>query len=226
MNKISNYYHKLFSEKEQNNTPQPQQLKGIFISPSHECNANCIHCYEKFQGKKQIALSTDNVKNIVDQFILLGGAMVYYCSGEFLLRSDAIELVKYASDRKLYVCVASNGLLANEEKIDELKQAGLSRLIISIDSAVEAKHDEFRGIKGCYQKAVNALQIAKEKGLSTQIWTYISKTNFEELAGITELGKQLQTDEVFVFYPLLSGHLFNRFDENLTFEEQIGRAHV
>jgi MoaA/NifB/PqqE/SkfB family radical SAM enzyme len=220
MSKIHDYYNKLFQGKEKNIEPRAQQLKGIFISPSHECNANCIHCYEKFQGKKNIALSTENVKNIVDQFILLGGVMVYYCSGEFLLRPDAIELVKYASDRKLFVCVASNGLLADEAKINELKQAGLSRLIISLDSADEARHDEFRGINGCFQKAVNALRIAKEKGISTQIWTYISKTNFDELAGISELGKELNTDEVFVFYPLLSGHLFNRFDENLNFEER------
>ena len=27
-------------------------LKYIFISTWHECNANCKHCYEKFEAKK------------------------------------------------------------------------------------------------------------------------------------------------------------------------------
>jgi MoaA/NifB/PqqE/SkfB family radical SAM enzyme len=196
------------------------QLQGIFICPSHECNANCIHCYEKFENKPNLSLSTEKVKDIIDQFRSLHGELIYFCSGEFLLREDAIELIKYASNLKMEVNVTSNGLLIDKKKIEELKQAGMTTLIISIDSANEARHDEFRGVKGCYNKAVNALKMAHDCGLRTLIWTYITKTNYEELDGISMLAKQLKTELAFVYFPLLSGHLFYKQQENLSLEER------
>jgi MoaA/NifB/PqqE/SkfB family radical SAM enzyme len=196
------------------------QLKSIFISPSHECNANCVHCYEKFNNKAVVSLTTDKIKSIIIEFKKLGGDFVHYCSGEFLMRPDAIDLVRYAAMQKMGVSVTTNGLLADEAKIEELKQAGLTKLVVSIDSADEIRHDELRRVNGCFKKAIDALKIAKEKGLVTKIWTYVSRTNFHELKDIAELAKELQTNVAFVYFPLLSGHMFNSFDENLTFEER------
>ena len=223
MNKVIKNYFKVFqhSNKIKKKEIPFQHLNAIFICPSHECNANCIHCYEKYGNKTKASLTTDEVKNIVDQFrLIVDSGTVYYCSGEFLLRPDAIELVRYASNVGLKVVVVSNGLLADSIKIEELKKSGLTWLIISLDSANEIRHDESRGVKGCYKKAVNALQIAKEKGLKTQIWTYITKTNFNELFDITKLARKVNTDLVLAFFPILSGQLFNRNEENLNLEER------
>lgn len=196
------------------------QLKSIFISPSHDCNANCVHCYEKFNNKVAASLTSEKIKSIINEFKNLGGDFVQFCSGEFLLRPDAVDLVRYAAMQKMGVSVTTNGLLADEAKIEELKQAGLTKLVISIDSADETRHDELRRVSGCFKKAVDALKIAKRKGLVTKIWTYVSRTNSHELTGIIELAKEVQADLAFVYFPLLSGHMFNSFDENLTFEER------
>ena len=54
----------------------------------------------------------------------------------------------------------------------------------------------------------------------TAIWTYVSRSHYEELGGIAALAKHLDIDGVYTFQPLLSGHFFNRPDENLTPEER------
>jgi len=195
--------------------------KTIFICPSHECNANCPHCYEKYTHEKfRESLTTQQIKNVIDQFYQLGGCVVFFCSGEFLLRTDALDLVKYAKSRNLLISITTNGLLLDEKKLDALKENGQSGLIVSIDSAEANRHDELRGIKGCFEKAVNGMRIAKVKGIPTMIWTYITKTNFNELAGISRLGEELDRARVFALFPLLSGNLFNEFNENLTYEER------
>lgn len=197
------------------------QVERIFICPSHECNANCVHCYEKFIHKKfQKSLTTQQIKNVIHQFHKLGGCWIYFCSGEFLLRNDALELIKYARANHILVSIVTNGLLLDEKKIGELKIAGVTNLIVSIDSAIASKHDKLRGVKGCFKKAVNGLRIAKEKKLDTYIWTYVSKSNFNELKGISKLGKELGVSRVFVFFPLLSGYFFNKFDENISYSER------
>ena len=197
------------------------QLKKIFICPSHECNANCTHCYEKFSHENfRKSLTTDQVKNIIEQFYKLGGYFVYFCSGEFLLRDDALELIRYARSKDMTISLTTNGLLLDEKKIDELNKAGLKVLIVSIDSAKASRHNELRGLQGCFEKAINGIRIAKKKMNIVWIWTYVTKTNFDELTGISKLGTELDVDLIFAFFPLLSGHLFNRYDENLTYEEK------
>ncbi len=195
-------------------------LKYIFISTWHECNANCKHCYEKFENKKKSSLSTQEVKNIIDQFYRLNGILIYFCSGEFLMRPDALELISYARGKKILVSVVTNGLLLTDDYLEKLKKVDLNRLVVSFDSANALKHDSNRGVTGIFEKAYHGLKKATSLGIKTQIWTYVSKSNYAELDGIIELGKQASREPVFVFFPLLSGNYFNAFDENLSLEER------
>ncbi|MEA1969144.1 MAG: hypothetical protein U9N77_13125, partial [Thermodesulfobacteriota bacterium] len=50
-----------------------------------------------------------------------------------------------------------------EEKAKILKEIGLSYVGISIDG-MEAIHDEFRGIKGSFQKAIQGIKNCQEAG--------------------------------------------------------------
>jgi len=205
-----------FGKKERQGT-----LAKIFICPSHDCNANCVHCYEKFNHQiLNQSLTSDEIKNIIDQFVNLKGRWIYFCSGEFLLLKDALGLIKYASRKIDVISMVTNGILLCEKSVDQLVEAGLTELIVSIDSANELKHDKLRGVKGCFKLATEGLRLAKKKDLISSIWTYITKSNFDELDGIIELGKELKIDNVLVYFPLLSGNLFERYEENLTLEER------
>jgi len=198
------------------------RLERIFLCPSYQCNANCPHCYEKFQFEKdKSSLTTEECKIIIDQFKELGGYFVSFVSGEFIMRADALELIKYCSDKRMVVEVTSNGILLDEKMIDDLKNAGLTILAVSIDSADPNIHDKYRG-EGVFAKAANGLKLAKEKGLKTQIWTYISASNNNELDDIGELGKSLGVDFVLVFFSILAGNLFYKSEEMLSFEQREG----
>jgi len=197
------------------------QLKKIFICMSHECNANCVHCYEKFKSNKlSECLTSQQAKNIIDQFYELGGYQIFFCSGEFLLREDALELIQFASSKSISTAVVTNGIILNEKKIIELKTAGLNFLIVSIDSADPSRHDYLRGVPGCFKKAVEGIRIAAKKGLPSIIWAYVSKSNFNELSGIAGLAEKIGVKNIFTFFPLLSGNFFDKPEENLTFEER------
>ncbi|HTY44460.1 MAG TPA: radical SAM protein [Patescibacteria group bacterium] len=196
------------------------RLIGLYVCPSHDCNADCVHCYEKFiHDKFQKGLSTQQIKDIIGQFCSLGGCILQFCSGEFLLRPDALELVRYAGSRDLSVSITTNGLLLDEKMAEELKKAGLWRLVVSIDSADASEHDELRRVKGCFEKATAGIRIAREKGIHTVIWTYISRTNFNAVEGVVELARRLGVNAM-VTLPVLSGHFFHNFEENLSYEEK------
>jgi len=223
MDKISKHWNDDFypSKRKFEKLERKGILKKIFICPSHQCNANCSHCYEKFTHQKfNDSLTTDEIKDVIDQFDELKGKWIFFCSGEFLLRNDVWELLKYACDRIKIVSLVTNGIMVDEEVIDRLIEIGVINLIISIDSADEKKHDKNRGTEGCFDKACKALSMARKKGMITFIWTYVSKSNFDQLDGVIELGNKLNVDTIFVYFTLLSGNLFNKFEENLTFEDR------
>ena len=197
------------------------KLPTIFISPSHKCNAKCKHCYELFNEKKIVSeLSTNEVKHIIDEFHDLGGSKVYFCSGEFLLRDDALILISYARKYRMLVGITTNGLLVDENKINELSKAGLTDLIVSIDNPNSTIHDGLRGITGCFDKAIEAIKKARKKNISTHIWTYVSKSNLDGLDDIYKISRSLRVDETFVFFPLLSGRFYNDDNENLSVKQR------
>jgi MoaA/NifB/PqqE/SkfB family radical SAM enzyme len=197
-----------------------QRLIALYVCPSHECNADCVHCYEKFSHDKfQKSLTTQQVKDLIGQLCSLGGCILQFCSGEFLLRPDALDLVRYARSKDLAVSITTNGLLLDEKKVNELKEAGLWRLVVSIDSARASRHDELRGVAGCFEKATRGISIAKKMGIHTVIWTYISRTNFNEVEGVVGLARQLRVNSM-VTLPVLSGHFFNTSEENLSCAEK------
>ncbi|OQA39267.1 MAG: Antilisterial bacteriocin subtilosin biosynthesis protein AlbA [Parcubacteria group bacterium ADurb.Bin316] len=196
-----------------------ERLGKIFLAPSYQCNADCPHCFEKFPNSDQAYLYTDDCKNIINQFKELGGYLVYFCGGEFLMRDDAIELIQYCYDKGMATSITTNGIILDEELIDKLKKAGLTLLAVSIDSADHKKHDLLRG-EGTFAKAKNGLLLAKQRGIRTQIWTYMTKTHLGELDGIGKLCREVDADFVYVFFAILSGHLFDCSKENFSYSER------
>lgn len=197
------------------------QLKELFISASHACNADCVHCYEKFDHDElRRSLSPAQVRSAVDQLVELGGYQVFFCSGEFLLRSDAMDQIAYARSRDLAVSITSNGILLDEPTVAAIDEAGVTKLIVSLDSADPSRHDRLRGVEDCFERAVHGIGLALRRGILTEIWTYVSRSNPGEIRAISHLGQELGVDSVFVFFPLLSGRFYDRPEENLTLAER------
>jgi MoaA/NifB/PqqE/SkfB family radical SAM enzyme len=56
------------------------------------------------------------------------------------------DLASHATQKGLYVSVATNGTLLTKENVQKLKQAKVNYVEISIDGATSQTHDGFRGV--------------------------------------------------------------------------------
>jgi len=74
-----------------------------------------------------------------------------------------MELIKYASERSVYVFCDTNGIKITKDYAQQLKDSGLEMLYVSIDSPDPQKHDEYRVMKGCFDKAVEAVKMTSPK---------------------------------------------------------------
>jgi AdoMet-dependent heme synthase len=142
---------------------------------TNRCNFKCRHCYSRTDPSEELDRQT--LFACIEKLVVFGVLSINFGGGEPLLRSDLLEIASHASQRGLRVSMNSNGYLIDLIKARELKGAGFAKVGISIDSHLPEVHDNFRGIKGSYQRAVSALSWLREAGIKTSLSTVICKIN-------------------------------------------------
>ena len=143
---------------------------------TNRCNLMCKHCYAESNSRKPSEdLPLDTVKNVVDQLSDLGCVIIALAGGEPLMRKDLPQIIEYIKNKGIDVFLNTNGTLLTENKINELKNAGLSQVEISLDG-FEQEHDFIRG-KGSYKKATDALKRCQDMGVKVGIMTALFKHN-------------------------------------------------
>lgn len=154
-----------------------ESIAIIQFQYNYKCNFRCDHCSVKgFQGKKNAPiLNMNDVRNIFQQADEMGLARVTITGGEPLVFKDLDELVAAIDPQKFYINCDTNGWLLNKEKAVHLKQIGVDRIQLSIDSLNADEHDSFRKSKGAFEKALKSIDATREAGLEIFIQTVVTK---------------------------------------------------
>jgi AdoMet-dependent heme synthase len=89
--------------------------------------------------------------------------------------------VEYGASIGLRMAMTPSGTpLMTEAILAQLRDAGLSRLAVSLDGSTAGIHDTFRGVAGSFRWTLDMLRAAKELGLTTQVNTTVSRHNLED----------------------------------------------
>jgi MoaA/NifB/PqqE/SkfB family radical SAM enzyme len=115
---------------------------------------------------------------LIDQICAFGDppSLFVLTGGDPMRRSDLADLVRYAVAKRMIVALTSSGTAAaTRARLRELKDAGLSRIAVSLDGPDAAAHDSFRGVRGSYDWTMKIIQSAQELDLSLQINTTIGR---------------------------------------------------
>ena len=148
------------------------------------CNLRCPHCYLGAAKRAARELSTAEGLSLIDELAALGTELLILTGGEPLLRRDLLILARHASGRGLMVVLGTNGTLLDALAARALKEAGVRGVGISVDSLSLEKHDAFRGVKGAWQKALDAIDACLAEGLEVALQTSVLPMNHEEVPRI------------------------------------------
>ena len=66
-------------------------------------------------------------------------------------------------------------------------------MAISLDGPNASAHDEFRGVPGTYDRAMEALEDARLIGLETQLQTTVTRRNMHSLDQIAQIAAAVGT---------------------------------
>lgn len=187
------------------------------FSVTYACQCKCAHCsVGKYQDERKNLLSTNQIKDVLDQTVKIGIPKVDLFGGEPLLKNEIVDIVAHGSKLGLYMSLTSNGWLLTKTLIKDLKEAGISCINVSLDSNDEKKHDKSRGLAGVFQKAVQGIKICHEEGIPCIASTYVTRkriVNFgkgkdddSHLTQIINFAKKIKATGIRILFPIISGN--------------------
>jgi cyclic pyranopterin phosphate synthase len=160
-----------------------RSINYLRISVTDRCNLRCIYCMPP-EGVPQMPhseiLSYEEIRTVVQAAAELGINKIRLTGGEPLVRAELPNLIKMLSqiDGIQELSLTTNGtFLKNYAR--ELKQAGLSRVNVSLDTL---KADKFQYITrlGKLKGVLEGIEAAKEAGL------HLIKINTVVMRGIND----------------------------------------
>jgi radical SAM protein with 4Fe4S-binding SPASM domain len=171
-----------------------------------ECNMKCSHCYINATEKKlENELTTEEGKMLMDQIYQVSRPLLVLSGGEPLLRPDIFELIEYGSAKGLKMGLGSNGSLIDDAVAAKLKAAGIATVSISLDSNIPAQHDEFRGVAGAWEKAVNACKALRKNNVLVQVNTTLTQQNYNQIDDIMSLAEGIGVENFHLFFLVPTG---------------------
>ncbi len=166
---------------------------------TYKCNLKCKHCYSESGIVSKTEISTEEAFNVVDQLADFGVTSLAFSGGEPLMRKDFFEIAQRAVNSGLYVSLATNGTLLNEENVRKLKAVGLHYVEISLDGADAKTHDYFRGKNGAFNQTFQGLKNCLKEDICTCIAVTATKNNLKEIPVILEMAETMGIDRFTLF---------------------------
>lgn len=177
---------------------------SVSIEPTTSCNLRCPECpsglREFTRPTGMLELSFFN--KIIDQLYKKTSYLTFYFQGEPYLNPTFLEMVKYASSKKMYTATSTNAHYLNDENAKKTIESGLDRLIISIDGTTQQTYEAYR-VGGDLDKViVGAKNIVKwKKQLKSKtphiIFQFlVVKPNEHQVDEVKKLAKEIGVDEV------------------------------
>ncbi|EMA33869.1 radical SAM protein, partial [Halobiforma nitratireducens] len=175
------------------------------------CELACDHCRaDATPDRDPNELDTEEGIALFEEIADFGDRtpMVVLSGGDPLERPDLYDLIAGARDVGITPAVTpATTPSLEDETLERLADAGVSRIAVSLDGATAESHDAFRGESGTFETAIRAAKRAREFGLSVQVNTTVTADTVTELPAIADLVEELGAVmwEVFFLVPVGRG---------------------
>lgn len=195
-------------------------IRDLRVSLTDRCNFRCFYCLPHGEppiAPKEQMLSYEEIEYVCDIFVELGIEKIRLTGGEPMMRRDIETIIRKLSRLKSKglhdLALTTNGYFL-PDRAQSLKDAGLDRITISLDSL---KRDVFRRMTGVdvLDRVLQGIEAAKQAGLQPiKINAVIVRGhNEDEVADFAAFAREHDVKMRFIeFMPLDAGHEWSRAD--------------
>ena len=175
-------------------------LRDLRISVTDRCNFRCTYCMPKeifghdftFLHRTDL-LTFEEIARLARLFVRNGVEKVRLTGGEPLLRRDLERLIEQLAtiDGLRDITLTTNGSLLTPQKARALRDAGLRRITISLDSLDDATFRAVNDVDFPVQRVLEAIDAAAAAGLSPVKIDCVVKRGMNE-GDVVELARRFR----------------------------------
>jgi GTP 3',8-cyclase len=195
-------------------------IRDLRVSLTDRCNFRCFYCLPHGEppiAPKEQMLSYEEIEYACDIFVSLGIEKIRLTGGEPMMRRDIETIIRKLTNLKAKglqdLALTTNGYFL-PDRAKGLKEAGLDRITISLDSL---KRDVFKQMTGVdvLDRVLEGIKAAREADLKPiKINAVIVRGhNEDEVGDFAAFAREHDVKMRFIeFMPLDSGHDWSRTD--------------
>ncbi len=162
-------------------------FKNLYFEATRLCNYACPMCMASSNDIKLVKksrkqeLSTDEIEQHIFKTVnKIGVEQITWSGGEFILRKDAVELVRRATSYGYSSVITTNGSKMTREKLLELKEASNGVVVIAVGiNSIEDENSWTRDTDCAQSLAV--LKLCEELNIRQNVVVAIGQHNLKTI---------------------------------------------
>jgi PqqA peptide cyclase len=197
---------------------------SLVAEVTHRCPLHCVYCSNPLEMQAaDRELSTADWVRVFRQASELGVLHLHLTGGEPLARPDIAELVAAGREANLYVNMITSGLGLTAKRMQELKDAGLEHIQLSLQDAEEERANEFAGARAHAHK-LRLAALIRQQDIAFTVNVVVHRENLDRLEAIIALAESLEPQRIEVAHVQYYGWALKNRDRLMPTPAQVERS--
>jgi len=168
--------------------------RWLLAELTYKCPLQCPYCSNPLDyAQHKSEISTEDWKRVLSEARKMGAVQLGFSGGEPLTRPDLAELVEHARGLGYYSNLITSGYGLTEERILELKAAGLDHIQVSIQASTQDLNDHIAGTES-FQSKQEVARLVKKHGYPMVLCVVIHRENIHQMPDILAMAEELGAD--------------------------------
>jgi pyrroloquinoline quinone biosynthesis protein E len=204
----------------------PPKPFTLIAELSYRCPLHCPYCSNPLgigEDRYRRELETEHWTRVFREARALGVVQLALTGGEPMVRRDLDDLCAAARDAGLYSSLITAGTLLTRERAEQLKEAGLDHVQVSIQSPDAEENDRIAGIRS-FEKKIAAARAARELDFPLTINCVLHRQNLDRIEDMLQLALDLGAQRLELANTQYYGWAVANQDALLPTREQLERG--
>lgn len=165
---------------------------AVLAELTHRCPLQCSYCSNPLELEKSSnELTTEEWFRVIDELAEIGVLQIHFSGGEPAARKDLVQLVQRATDAGLYSNLITSAVMLTRDRLEQLADAGLNHVQISIQGAEATLADRVGGFRNGHAKKLEVAGWVRDLDLPLTINAVMHRQNLHQLPQIIALATAL-----------------------------------
>lgn len=169
-------------------SPKPYRFNNLFYEATRRCNLSCPMCMassndtDRVRDSVKQELSLDEIeRHVLATASDIGIETITWSGGEFILRPDALDILRTATDYGYASILTTNATKISRRELEALNRATDNTLVVAVGINSITNESSWTRDNDC-DRSIKLLDLCEEMGIRRNVVVTVGKHNLDTLA--------------------------------------------